>query len=268
MDKATRALAQRVTSLEKIVHKLANAPREQTQESVGQKHNAKQEGKDARATIAIIPYRSEDSRISPTPWWKRAFHGIGKLRWYKILQTGGVIAGIGYAVVTFWQWRDLRHNFQVDQRAWIKATVIWTGFPSTEQTLIRIANTGKSVAISPHAVAIMEIVNAKSEPSLMWKFRPHQNVQFSLDFPGDIEEPFPLTFFAENNSARKLSEAEKQSLTAGTSYVVASGLVIYSDQFGEHWTRFCSWQGFAKDASFSSRPCVAWNAVGDGEPPN
>jgi hypothetical protein len=172
-----------------------------------------------------------------------------------------------YALITAVQWYDLRHNFMVDQRAWIKAQVIWKEFPSTQQVMIQIRNVGKSVALGPQSVAVLEVVDRKNEPTMVWRFKPHQSAQFSLDFPGDSEEPFPLPLYSEDKAVRKLTETEIKSLNSGDSYLVASGLVVYEDQFGKHWTRFCSWQPFAELPDFRSRSCVAWNAVGDGEPP-
>lgn len=32
----------------------------------------------------------------------------------------GVAGAVVYAVITYFQWRDLRHNFEIDERAWIK----------------------------------------------------------------------------------------------------------------------------------------------------
>src|SRR5437879_2023696 len=46
-------------------------------------------------------------RYMPSPWWKNWLEGFA------------LFAGIGYAIVTFWMWRDAHDNFIVNQRAWV-----------------------------------------------------------------------------------------------------------------------------------------------------
>jgi hypothetical protein len=43
-------------------------------------------------------------------------------RWKPLLEIVGVFFAIGYAIVTFFQWRDARRSLELDERAWIAPT--------------------------------------------------------------------------------------------------------------------------------------------------
>jgi hypothetical protein len=46
---------------------------------------------------------------------------IWQLPGWKILQGVGIAAGVGYAVVTYYQWKDLRQNFINDERGYVQS---------------------------------------------------------------------------------------------------------------------------------------------------
>jgi len=57
---------------------------------------------------------------------------------------------IGYAIVTGLQWQDLRHNFKVEQRAWIGYnTMAITNLKAGEPLRcdIKLLNSGKTFAL-------------------------------------------------------------------------------------------------------------------------
>ena len=118
MDKATKALAQRIASLEKIVHKLANAPPEQHEETRDDQGNTGQENLGAEPASGVVA-----PHIHPTPNKSKA----AKEKWYRsaprrilgfiksntarrILEAVGIIFAMGYAVVTYLQWRSIRER--------------------------------------------------------------------------------------------------------------------------------------------------------------
>jgi len=87
------------------------------------------------------------------PWWKQ-------IPWMGSLKVIGILAGVGYAVVTFFQWQDLRSNFKTSQRPWAYIPIavgITTDRPltfsedrTTAETWISspIRNTGISPALN------------------------------------------------------------------------------------------------------------------------
>jgi alkyl hydroperoxide reductase subunit AhpC len=60
-----------------------------------------------------LPPAASDSKQSHKPWYKT---GQG---WKAAIEIIGIAFAVGYAIVTYLQWQDLRHNFIVDERAWL-----------------------------------------------------------------------------------------------------------------------------------------------------
>jgi len=265
MSDQTKNLGQRVSNLEKAVHELKSihTPRQQYETAVGPQDHPTQEHATTQGKMPL------GAHISPTPYAKEKT----KHRWYRPfewwksrLEIIAIFAGVGYAFVTYFQWRDLHHNFEVDQRAWIK--VDYGPVTSTPVVPIRMkfTNVGKSPALRISIDVVVETVQSKMGPSFV-PAQKHTEAISALLFPNDS----PIDLLAElfndsNGSARALTEAEVQSLVDGKSYLAIYGQVIYADQFGVHWTHFCSWKAYST-AKYEARSCIMWNAVGDGNPP-
>jgi hypothetical protein len=196
--------------------------------------------------------------------WMRA-HG------WRLVEGIGIAAGIGYASVTYVQWKDLRHNFEVDQRAWVRVRYAILKDKLSENDVMNswpltVQNIGKSPAKHTLVNAQFEIVPKIAPPSLSFN-RPHTQVQVSLLFPTD-DDTFPVALQSNSDKVHNLSVDEIRDLTSGRSYLAVFALVAYEDQFGEHWTRFCNWKSFSETPdTFQARDCIAWNEVGDGKPP-
>ena len=62
---------------------------------------------------SIVASESKASHQSQGSWYNRS-------PWWKLLQAMGVVSAIILADLTYLQWRDLRHNFEFEQRAWLK----------------------------------------------------------------------------------------------------------------------------------------------------
>ena len=205
-------------------------------------------------------------------FWVEQLKKAGRLNLITGLSVlfAGIAAGgaIFYAGIAYRQWRDLRHNFAVDERAWLKVEVGMPPSLSPEaQVVVNIRNVGKSPALNLFGGVIVQIVDAKSAPS----FPPSGTAEFrkmamNMVFPSD------QTSFSSGRSPnnpdgtlRPLTDEEMRSLATGNTYLAAFGVIAYRDQFGDHWTRFCapkSYQGGPKDFYWGS--CILWNAVGDG----
>jgi hypothetical protein len=68
----------------------------------------------------------------------------------KVLEILAIPFAIGYAFLTYYQWRDLQHNFVIDKRKWTGVKSIGADqFASDAQTVqfpLTITNTGKTPA--------------------------------------------------------------------------------------------------------------------------
>lgn len=172
------------------------------------------------------------------------------------------------AIVAARQWQDLRHNFRVDQRAWARVHFGWPDTPLAACKVI-INNVGKSPAISARTYAVLEVLTGKAAPSFSFT-TPHASNISALLFPNDLPAETPVERFNDKSIAAPLTDKEIKDLSDGTSYMAVFGYVVYEDQFGTHWTRFCDWKAYSELFSghrdFTAKSCVDWNAVGDGTP--
>jgi hypothetical protein len=172
--------------------------------------------------------------------------------------------------ITYLQWHDLRHNFEVDQRAWLKVDVALPLQikPDTTAT-VTVSNVGKSPALRIVVDMMFEVVKNGSAPNFVpVAHRTMANVP--LMFPTEKGQPIvvPPTPNHDDGSPRDLTQDEINGLSTGTMYIAVLGMASYIDPFGTHWTRFCNWKPYQMgQASFNANSCVVWNAVGDGEAP-
>jgi hypothetical protein len=178
----------------------------------------------------------------------------------------GVLAAVIYAAITWFQWRDLRHNFMVDERAWLKTQI---SFPPTLQgskVLMKFVNIGKSVATNAHYDAALQLVDSRNAPSFDLE-KWHTLGTFQVMFPNNAENPIPISRFRPNGQEILLTETEKNDLAVGNLYAVVFGDVVYADQFGQHWARFCYSYHYNNEPStfskFNDKACSDYNAVGD-----
>jgi hypothetical protein len=111
-------------------------------------------------------------------WWKAAF------------QFTVGIAGIGYAIVTYFQWRDLQHNFRVDERAWIRISPQTPESPfedlNTVSSSVQIVNEGKLPARMVYVSSIVEIVKSEQGSSLNLYGRPSQGATIGVVFTRQV----------------------------------------------------------------------------------
>lgn len=183
--------------------------------------------------------------------------------WRRVLTVLVGLAGIAYAVVTYYQWRDLRNNFKATERAWIKVTAPLGPLDSILPVKAVASNVGKSIALYVKVTVKFAVV-PKGQSFLPKKgeaIRFHERYWQSM-FPSDVH-PFEIWLYDVHGNERSLSTDEASAILSGASYVVAYGVVGYSDQFGPHWTRFCNWRAYAS-GTYMADPCVSYNSVGDG----
>jgi hypothetical protein len=181
---------------------------------------------------------------------------------------------IAYAIITYFQWHDLRHNFEIDERAWLKVEI---GIPESAKipfASVKTTNIGKSPALQISEFTVVRLQKSDIEPVFapFEKSAPKAGVRFAtvpMLFPGTTNEyPVGLTVNADGSSVI-FREEDFHDLITGKTYLLVFGEYIYKDQFGTHWTRACNWKAYFNDprARFNAGVCVAWDNVGDGEPP-
>jgi hypothetical protein len=225
------------------------------QQHPSEKDNATQRGP------ALAPKVEPPSRDPRKPWYKT-------LQGWKVrLEVIAIPFAIVYAVVTCLQWRDLRQNFEAEQRAWVGAVFPWPDLVGDKALEMRprFTNVGKSVISHLEVESTMEILDVHDEPSFdLGKF--HSTAEMPPLFPS--VEAFADTFFRdrETGDQRPFTANELRALGEGKMYLVAFGYLRYWDQFGAHWYRFCSWQPYINHVliGVNARSCVEFNLAGDG----
>lgn len=175
-----------------------------------------------------------------------------------VITFGAFAAAAYYAYVSHEQWQDLRHNFAVEQRAWVRSHIVIPDTPVSGFD-VSIMNVGKSPATGEFVNMVYEILDADQSPNFSFD-RMHRTGALTALFPTDYTT-VPAHLLAE------LTQAQRESLARGQSYVVLFGVIRYSDQFGPHWTRFCDWKSYGPGPrGFNARACTNWNGFGDGLP--
>jgi hypothetical protein len=260
-----KGLAQRVTALENIVHQLRDTPREQYKQADIQQNDANPEYHPTKIHPVVASETTPAAQHAQEPKrrWYRSFP------WWNLLEGLGVVAVIAYAWITYLQWQDLRHNFEIDQRAWLKISVSHPPTLETKPAVVRatIKNIGKSAA-KFIADAVFEVVDVSSEPP----FNVHHKTvskSFHPLFPTE-ESAFQIVLWdSETTNSRGFTANEIERLTRGQAYIAIYGIIIYNDQFGPHWNRFCTWHIYwapPGEAPVPALACEGWNALGDGMP--
>ncbi|GEM_PF-3786025 len=265
-------LSRAISRIETLVLKVGH-PRQQDETRAEPAHGTDNQRSDTRPAVpAPAPANSKQSKRSvntPRPRRKitiRLWRQFKRLFLKKDrLERVAFIAGISYAAVTFVQWRDLRHNFAADQRAWIRVEINMPVTLTSDFAILgQMRNVGKSPASKVDGQIVVQIVNADEAPS--FNGQVHQYVWTNIVFPSDFSE-FSTGRTPNNTdgSVRPLDAEEMRRLSSGTAYLAVFGVVTYRDYFGDHWTRFCVPKGYQTGVrQYSSKSCVGWNDVGEG----
>ena len=264
MDKATKALGQRVAALEKLIHTLPNTPGKQNEKPVSNASDTDREINSLAATASRLTNRNptpKQSHDTKQKWYQ-------SFKWWKSrIQFAALIAGVGYAFVTYFQWKDLRRNFITNERAWMKISAGISDLSDVMSVKMEVKNVGKSVVSKIVVYAALEVVNKESSPDFFHAGLVAYFRHVAQLFPNDTTT-FVTTPTAHsptgNEEPRKLTIMERDSLRAGQSYIAVYATAIYTDQFGAHWTRFCAWQAYAT-SDFAADACTSYNAVGEGD---
>jgi hypothetical protein len=280
-----------IHALAKEGYHLVKTPIEEEVQSQHEQNNTSKEGESRPRHSTVShqvnpsPKPSEDGNTKwYRPWVKLktfACFCLGSWKGGKrVLFVASVFGGVFYAWVTYHQWQDLRNNFKIDQRSWIRVedeflvegrTTALANDGAIVNWPLRVSNVGKSPAFPIHGKVALQVVHGKDAPSFDFKPTRYTNIDFYLLFPG-TGDPFVAPVRTTPDSPESLSAPEMKGLLEGRSYLIVFGQMTYRDQFDWHWTRFCAWTKFSQTPSFSTvfpstAACIAYNSVGDGEPP-
>lgn len=149
-------------------------------------------------------------------------------RWKFIFEVISVFALVAYAIVTFYQWRDLRHNFMIDNRAWVmpfeyKRTTDFT--KNVVGANLFYKNTGKTPALD-----LQVFVGWATGDTLIPK----------RDIPSDNSPKFALAPDGVGNSAPNIPTAVVKGVMNGNPGGFIFGTIWYKDVFGyAHWNQYC-----------------------------
>jgi hypothetical protein len=208
------------------------------------------------------PKTTTPEPVKQKPWRHKTFE------WWKArVEFVGIFFAIGYAIVTYMQWYDLRHNFEVDQRAWVKATPNWQTEIVTDRKTgmyFELSNLGKSAISVLTGFGGLDLV--ESNTPLQLDVNEHRSVWFIKGpiFPGD-KIPFEIDLLdQQRNRERPFTPQEAEELRTGKKYLVASGIIGYTDQFGYHWFQFCVTKSYFNEMMVDGMHCALWNIIGDG----
>jgi hypothetical protein len=258
-------------ALGKEGYHLTSAPGKQDAQAIDQQTHARQEHHATDIHLAVGSQSTpstQDEREPKKRWYCR-------IPWWKILEGLGIIGVIWYAAVSHIQWRDLRHNFEIDQRSWVMAEISMGITDPLPSVMLKATNVGKSPALKLLTVSMFEIVDRDKGPDLPPVTHDHlaTRQQIQLLFPNkSVDTPVQFLRTAPNTGTPQFNTSELADLRSGRSYLAVFGTAFYEDQFGKHWTRFCVWKDYAvgpsslEQPTFAARSCVAYNSVGDGTP--
>jgi hypothetical protein len=190
-----------------------------------------------------------------------------------------------YAWVAYRQWKDLRHNFETDERAWIALSFSFTpdedfrvgdsmtpGKMFDGKVTARYENSGKTPILESESHIWVEILDHDAAPSLSLTGK-HLIATSGFIFPSKFEQ-FHARRHHDDGSEFPPTDAELADLRSGKDYVAVYGYVVYVDDFGSHWEKFCQWWHYIDPSdplTFmqypNTLPCTSFNKIGEGDSP-
>jgi hypothetical protein len=183
--------AKRITHLERDVAKLRKEfeqfrdsrrishPRQDNHAPVSKEANTQQQEEPASITVpeehaTTDTNDSQQATDNPFPWWSRAWRIVIRVvkwpRWKACIEFLALIGGIVYAAVTVAQWKDLRHNFQTDERSWVNPTFkgmfpVNPNTPFDGKAHIYFTNDGKSPILRVVTDTWVEVLKVSDTPT-------------------------------------------------------------------------------------------------------
>ena len=201
------------------------------------------------------------------PWYRTL--GGWKLR----LEVFAIPFVMLYAVVSYLQWRDLRGNFELNERAWISPEAV-SSQPATlrvgDEAFINVSfkNSGKTPARDLFVTLAVETIQSGKAPA--FSYARNDRARFGLLPPNGSTSMRVSTTRGTHGlgtSGRAITAPFLNMLTSAAAVLYVHGHVIYQDIFNQyHWTTFC-YAMEPREASVGFGYCPEHNDVGDGKSP-
>jgi hypothetical protein len=171
---------------------------------------------------------------------------------------------------------------RAEQRAWL---VVGIEFPNIQRDpvlhdvvniygpqdrisndVVSLSNAGKSPAFEIRVTGWFEILNS-ADASSFGENGPYSIFDASSLFPGGVARG-SIQLFRDHKEG-KFTNEEVKAFVDDTSYLIAYGVLVYRDDFGTHWQRFCHWTHYGPRIAggFNIDSCIRYNQFGDGNPP-
>jgi len=162
--------------------------------------------------------------------------------WKGVLEFIVAAAVVGYAIITCCQWRDIRRNFTVDQRAWLGVgevavdTNIREGMPLKFYPILM--NSGKTPALHVMQRGGWSLVpltdSPTTEAALELEINRHPDFLQGVIQPGAKRNLWDC-------GEKPLTKQQEEGLRNGSMILRVFAKITYRDIFGEeHLTKFCS----------------------------
>ena len=270
LEKTTARIERRINHLETLISK----PKEHHEDSIPPQQATAHESDSAGGTPAPV----SKAVLSPLSAQQAEKPGYKTLKgWKTLFEFLAMVFAIGYAIVTYFQWYDLRHNFKIDQRAWIdfrlkSPTNGRMDLPPVGQEWsipLQISNTGKTYARDVH-------VQVRDSLSPINKRTDFNVSGFVLEFgygfllpstPPEIVSIAP-TYWAPDGKTQIqifVDPTIRKQIDEGSKYLDVFGWITYQDIFKkEHSSQFCFFIGSdTAHMSKAAEDCVNFNKIDD-----
>jgi hypothetical protein len=222
-------LSKVTSAINRLVLKM-DTPREQNKTTISPQHTPEQESNTTEGkmpTSAEVKPAPNNADQPERPWYKT----MGG--WKTLLECIAIPCAIGYAFITYFQWRDLNDHFRVEQRSWIRIQFNFpddlTQIPQPFYVPIRVINDGKSAALRTVVDTVIELVDSTKRPTFNMNPVHHQTIVPML-FPTNIDAS--PAYLYDAGKTRSLTPTEIDDLITGKSYIAVFGNVLYTISSG------------------------------------
>lgn len=197
------------------------SPRENQQEAEANKNDSNTAPHETPRQPALVLEPPEEK---PKPKQKRK-----KPKFWGLVKKFGVVAGILYAFVNYWQWRDVRRNFAIDERGWVSFQDAKLMIPYDQDhlgVLMRFTNLGKTpVTIERVDTRISESIAPFTERRLLRASHAEEGKSIGPN------SSFPFEMVEDTGG---IGESKFGDMQQGKMRHEMSVTIWYVDAFGDH----------------------------------
>jgi hypothetical protein len=224
-----------------------------------------------------LPIKISDSLVPPSitkhyeAEYKDRQTRLWKLKPY--LETIGITAAVFIAFLTWCTLQEVREQTKGANRSWVQVVIPRevTEMPLDKIDLMvfqaYLHNWGRSPATKIVGYSSAEVVPSNSGPNFGIL---RTGINMGALFPDESTERVPPSFkvsrYGTQHDITRLTDDERNRLKNGDAYLAIYGRLVYTDNFGTHWTQFCGWLPFSSaylSSHFNARECAMYNAVGE-----